>query len=252
MTATAQRQFITQQAVSKTIKQLEKELDAILNEAFTFDNFKWQKENNVEINEKFRSDGLHRILYKCSECEMEGEMVGEGVHLTCGNCGKKWELTSLGELKSVSGTTKFSHIPDWYKWERACVREELENETYNLETDVKISMMVDYKAIYNVGEGKLIHNNNGFSLVGCNGRLNYEQSPLSSYGLYADYYWYQIADVICIGNKDALYYCFPKDNIPVAKARMAAEELYKLTRERKRANRVLKNSEMNKIEVNNI
>jgi hypothetical protein len=112
--------------------------------------------------------------------------------------------------------------------------------------------MVDYKAIYNVGEGKLIHNNNGFSLVGCNGRLNYEQSPLSSYGLYADYYWYQIADVICIGNKDALYYCFPKDNIPVAKARMAAEELYKLTRERKRANRVLKNSEMNKIEVNNI
>lgn len=229
-----------------------KEIDEILNELFSFDNFKWQKENNIEINESFRADGLHRILYKCSECKVEGKMVGEGVHFTCGNCGKKWELTSLGELKSVSGTTKFSHIPDWYKWERACVREELENETYNLETDVKISMMVDYKAIYNVGEGKLIHNNNGFSLVGCNGRLNYEQSPLSSYGLYADYYWYQIADVICIGNKDALYYCFPKDNIPVAKARMAAEELYKLTRERKRSNRVLKNSEMNKIEVNNI
>ena len=30
LTATAQRQFITQQAVSKTIKQLEKELDATL------------------------------------------------------------------------------------------------------------------------------------------------------------------------------------------------------------------------------
>ncbi len=211
-----------------------KEIDEILSELFSFDNFKWQKENNVEINESFRADGLHRILYKCSECKTEGKMVGKGIHLTCENCGKKWELTPLGELKAVSGKATFSHIPDWYKWERACVREELENETYNLKTDVKISMMVDYKAIYNVGEGTLTHSNNGFTLTGCNNKLNYEQGPLSSYGLYADYYWYQIADVICIGNKDALYYCFPKDNISVAKARMAAEELYKLTREKKR------------------
>lgn len=212
-----------------------KEIDEILNKAFSFDNFRWQKENNVEINEGFRADGLHRILYKCSECGVEGKMVGEGTHLSCENCGEKWELTPLGELKSATGKTTFSHIPDWYKWERACVREELENETYNLKTDVKISMMVDYKAIYNVGEGTLIHNNNGFTLTGCNNRLNYEHGPLSSYGLYADYYWYQISDVICIGNKDALYYCFPKENIPVAKARMATEELYKLTREKKRA-----------------
>lgn len=220
-----------------------KEIDEILNELFSFDNFKWQKENNVVINEGFRADGLHRILYKCSECNAEGKMVGKGVHLTCENCGGKWELTSLGELKSVSGKTTFSHIPDWYKWERECVREELENQTYKLETDVKISMMVDYKAIYNVGEGKLLHNNNGFNLTGCNNKLKYEQGPLSSYGLYADYYWYQIADVICIGNKDVLYYCFPKENISVAKARMATEELYKLTREKKRnKNRV--NSDM--------
>lgn len=220
-----------------------KEIDEILNELFSFDNFKWQKENNVVINEGFRADGLHRILYKCSECNAEGKMLGKGIHLTCENCGEKWELTPLGELKSVSGKTTFSHIPDWYKWERECVREELENETYKLETDVKISMMVDYKAIYNVGEGKLIHNNNGFNLTGCNNKLKYEQGPLSSYGLYADYYWYQIADVICIGNKDVLYYCFPKENISVAKARMATEELYKLTREKKRnKNRV--NSDM--------
>ena len=45
-----------------------KEIDEILNDMFSFDNFKWQKENNVEINEEFRADGLHRILYKCSEC----------------------------------------------------------------------------------------------------------------------------------------------------------------------------------------
>jgi hypothetical protein len=34
--------------------------------------------------------------------------------------------------------------------------------------------------------------------------------------------------VICIGNKDCLYYCFPKKDGVVAKTRIAAEELYKI------------------------
>ena len=91
-------------------------------------------------------------------------------------------------------------------------------------------MMVDYKAIYRVGSGRLVHDANGFTLTGCDGKLNYTQKPQSSYGLYADYFWYEIGDVICIGDKNALYYCFPPAGVPVAKARQAAEELFKLTR----------------------
>lgn len=211
-----------------------KELDALIEKEFSFDNFEWQKDSGIEINEPFRADGLHRILYKCCECSVESKMEGKGIYLTCGNCGRKWELTTLGELKAADGETRFTHIPDWYSWERSCVREELENGSYRLETDVKISMMVDYKAIYNVGTGKLTHTVDGFKLTGCDGKLNYEQTPLASYGLYSDYFWYEIGDVICIGNKDALYYCFPQDNIPVAKARMAAEELYKLTKQKRK------------------
>lgn len=211
-----------------------KELDAILDKEFTFDNFRWQQENGIEIDEPFRADGLHRILYKCSECSTEGKMHGKGINLTCSHCGKKWELTPLGSLKPLDGESRFSHIPDWYAWERKCVCEELENGSYSLQIDVKISMMVDYKAIYNVGTGKLTHSVDGFKLTGCDGKLNYEQNPLASYGLYSDYFWYEIGDVICIGNKDALYYCFPQDNTPVAKTRMAAEELYKFTKERRK------------------
>ena len=161
-------------------------------------------------------------------------MHGKGINLTCSHCGKKWELTPLGSLKPLDGESRFSHIPDWYAWERKCVCEELENGSYSLQIDVKISMMVDYKAIYNVGTGKLTHSVDGFKLTGCDGKLNYEQNPLASYGLYSDYFWYEIGDVICIGNKDALYYCFPQDNTPVAKTRMAAEELYKFTKERRK------------------
>ena len=94
-------------------------------------------------------------------------------------------------------------------------------------------MMVDFSAIYMVGSGRLVHDLNGFHLTGCDGRLDYHQKPLNCYSLYADYYWYEIADTICIGNNDVLYYCFPKGGDVVAKTRMATEEMYKLYKSRK-------------------
>ena len=56
----------------------------------------------------------------------------------------------------------------------------------------------------------------------------YEQKPQASYTLNADYFWYEIGDVIGIGNRDALYYCFPKDGASVTRARLATEELYRM------------------------
>jgi len=207
------------------------EMDDILDSAFSFDNFTWQKENGIEINEPFRADGLHRILYRCPHCESEGMTEGKGTTLTCHSCGAVYELDTLGQLKSTNQDTAFSHIPDWYQWEREQVRKELESGQYRLDTEVDIGIMTDYKAIYKVGSGRLVHDANGFRLTGCDGKLNYEQKPQASYGLYSDYYWYEIGDVICIGDGKLLYYCFPKGGESVAKARLAAEELYKLTKQ---------------------
>ena len=209
------------------------ELDAMLDEAFTFDHFAWQQKNDITIDEPFRADGLNRILYRCPHCDTEGQTEGKGTTLTCHNCGKVYELTEKGYLRAIDGEAKFTHIPDWYAWQRQLVKQELENGTYKLDVDVEIGMMVDYKAIYMVGSGRLTHDENGFRLTGCDGKLCYEQGPLANYGLYSDYLWYEIGDVICIGNRDALYYCFPKSGDVVAKTRLAAEELYKLKKQRK-------------------
>ena len=210
------------------------ELDEILKNAFTFDNFAWQYENKVEIDEPFRATGLERILYKCADCGAEGKMEGKGTELVCHACGKRHTLSVYGRLEAADGKTRFPHIPDWYAWERKCVREELERGTYRLDTPVEIGMMIDYKALYMVGEGQLTHNEDGFTLAGCDGKLHYEQKPLSSYGLNSDYFWYEIGDVIGIGNREALYYCFPKTDTSVTKARLAAEELYKIHTAKKR------------------
>ncbi len=210
------------------------ELDALLDDAFSFDNFAWQQENGVVIDEPFRADGLNRILFRCPHCGAEGKTEGKGIHWTCHNCGKVYELTELGYLKATDGDSRFTHVPDWYAWQRAQVRKELEEGTYRLDTEVDIGMMVDFKAIYMVGSGRLVHDNEGFHLTGCDGQLEYHQGPLANYSLYSDYLWYEIADVICIGNNEVSYYCFPKGSGDVvAKTRIAAEELYKMKKQRR-------------------
>ena len=211
------------------------ELNTILKEKFSFDNFLWQQENKIRIDETFRADCLNRVLYKCPHCGTEGKMLGKGTELSCGSCGKKYELTELGYMKALEGETEYSHIPDWYRWERECVRKELEAGTYLLDVSVDICMMVNTKCVYKVGSGRLRHDAEGFHLTGCDGKLDYYQKPSASYSLYSDYFWYELGDMICIGNMEVLYYCFPTEGGDVvAKTRLAAEELYKMTHEKRK------------------
>lgn len=208
------------------------ELDTRLEEMFTFDNFRWQQETGLVINEPFRADGLNRLLYKCPHCKAEGKMVGKGVKLTCHQCGTEYELTELGYLKAENAI--FAHVPDWFNWQRQEVRKELESGTYKLDIPVDISMMVNYDALFMVGEGRLTHTTEGFHLTGCDGKLDYTQGPLASHCLNADYFWYEIGDMIGIGNQDVLYYLFPKNcGDVVAKTRLATEELYKMKKLRR-------------------
>ena len=207
-----------------------KQINEVLNEAFTFDYFKWQQENQIEIKESFRADGLNRILYRCPHCMAEGATEGKGIRLTCKACGATYELDELGRLKGVNVEPKFTHVPDWFAWEREGLKEEIMNGSYSLEVPCDIAILKNSKALYMVGTGTLRHDANGFVLDGCDGKLHYEQAPNVSYSVNADYFWYEIGDIVSIGTNDCLYYCFPKGCDIVAKTRIAAEELYKLSK----------------------
>ncbi|MBQ8293313.1 MAG: 1-acyl-sn-glycerol-3-phosphate acyltransferase [Bacilli bacterium] len=225
ISATMKYVLSKQDIVEKSVS----ELNEILRQEFNFDNFIDQQKNGVEIKENFRADYLNRVLYKCSSCAEEGHMKGEGIYITCEKCGKRHELTTKGALKAIDGKKTFTHIPDWYKWQRECVKQELENNIYSLNIEVDIYIMKDFKCIYYVGEGILKHDINGFVLTGCDDKLNYVHHPKTSYSLYSDFYWYEISDVICIGDEKMRYYCCPKNvKDVVAKTRLAVEEIYKL------------------------
>ena len=229
ITAKARVLYTREEIKEKTVRELSRGVE----DAFGFDHFRWQQEQNLHIDQDFRADGLHRILYKCAACGAEGQMEGRGTGITCKSCGKHWELTTLGRLEAAEGETEISHIPDYYRWEREQVKQDILEGKYSLSCDVEIAMQVDYEAIYKVGYGHLTHDNSGFHLTGCDGKLDYIQPPQAGFGLYADYYWYEIGDVICIGDTETHYFLFPQGGEPVAKIRLAAEEMYKLYKEKK-------------------
>lgn len=204
----------------KSIEQL----DDIVNKAFNMDYFRWQADNKIATPELFRADRLDRVLFRCSECGVEGQMVGQGTEIVCNACGRHFFMDEYGSLHG--GT--FTHIPDWYRWEREQIRKEIANGSYYVETRVRIAMMVDMEAIYFVCNGTLRHNSSGFELSGDDGMLHFSQGPNRYYSVYSDFNWYEIGDVICIGEYGTLYYCFPETPDLVAKVRIAVEELYRL------------------------
>ena len=210
------------------------EINELIREKFTFDNFAWQKENNIKIDTPNRAEGLGRVLYKCPECKCEGKMRGEGIHLECTECGAKYRLDEYGSLVGENVECSIPHIPDWYKWQRGEVRDELLRGEYSIDVPVDIMVSVDTKKLYHVGGGRLTHNENGFKLVGDDGELNYEQTPLATYSANADFNWYELGDIIGIGDSECLYYCFPKEGGDiVTKIRFGAEELYKIEMKKK-------------------
>ena len=225
VSATMEYTLSPEQIATMTVEQINEHIS----KCFSFDNFRYQQENGVIVDEPFRADHLERVLYKCPHCHAEGQMEGKGTTLTCHACGKTYELTEQGFMRATSGETEIEHVPDWYQWERESVRKEIEDGSYLLDVDVDVIVLKGTKAVYRIGQGHLTHDVGGFHLVTADGQLDYFQPSKLSYSLYADYLWYEIGDVISIGGNDMLYYCFPKDkNVAVAKARLATEEIFKL------------------------
>lgn len=107
------------------------EINERLVQAFQYDEFAWQKARGIRVTYPKRAEGLHKVLYQCPACRTEFRMASEGATLYCKACGKRWHYTELGELAAEDGETAFSHIPDWYEWERQNVRAEIEAGTYS-------------------------------------------------------------------------------------------------------------------------
>lgn len=225
VSATMECMLTSEQIASMSVEKINAEVAR----RFSFDNFRQQQQIGTRVSEPFRADHLERVLYKCPFCGAEGRMEGKGDKLTCHECHKVYELTELGYMHATDNATEIEHIPDWYAWQRRCVRDEITNGTYKLDAEVDIYVVSGTKAVYSVGRGRLIHTKEGFRLVSADGELDYFYPAQASYSVIADFLWYEIGDVVGFGDNVRQFYCIPTDSsVPVVKARLAAEEIYKL------------------------
>lgn len=208
------------------------EINDLIVKEFKYDDFAWQKERGIIINDPKRAEGLHRVLYQCPHCGKEFQMFSYGTKLSCKSCGKTWEMTELGELKAESGETEFPHIPNWYEWERENVRKEVRDGTYSSGLlRVTVDSLPNAKKFIHLGDGTLIHDMNGFKVeVTSKDNKQYEmiKDVKSMYSCHIEYqYLFKHGDCVDLNTLDDTWYIYPKgSDFSVTKMALATEELY--------------------------
>ena len=207
------------------------EINKVLQEAFVYDEYKYQKENNILITEKYRAEGLHKVLYQCPHCLSEHDMDSKGAEIFCKKCNSKWHLNEDGTLSCLTGETKFSHVPDWYNWERENVKQEVLSGNYHYEDDVDVYSLPRTIKSINLGKAKVKHTiQDGFVLEGHYNKQDYRiiRKPLASNSLHIEFAFAHIRHEECfaINTEDDCFYCYPKNKNVVTKLSFAVEEIY--------------------------
>jgi len=206
------------------------EIQDIITKAFEYDDFKWQKENNIRITYKKRAEGLHKVLYQCACCGREYKMISFDSTLKCQACGKQWQVTELGELEATDGDTEFSHIPDWYEWERVNVRAEVERGEYYFSCQARVDSLPNPDRYIDLGTATFTHSLEGFRLEGdYNGERYLVEIPANSlYSVHIEYeYLGKFGDCVDLNTLEDTLYTYPKDcEFSVTKIALATEEIY--------------------------
>ena len=221
--------LFTKEALEKASVE---EVNETIEKAFQYDDFTWQKAHGIRVTYEGRAEGLEKVLYQCPHCGAEYRMNAKGTRLFCESCGKQWEMDELSELHAVERETEFSHIPDWYEWERANVRKEVERGTYSSGVlPVTVDTLPNAKKFIRLGEGTLVHDMEGFTVRG----VDVDGDPFemvkpvpSLYSCHIEYeYLGKFGDCVDLNTLEDTWYVYPHDcEFSVTKMALATEELY--------------------------
>lgn len=209
------------------------EINERLVKAFQYDDFAWQRDNKIRIADPKRADGLDKVLYQCPTCKTEYRMRSEGARLQCTSCGKSWFMDEYGCLAAEQGETEFSHIPDWYEWERENVRQEVITGRYSTgKMPVRVRSLPNTKRFIDLGEGEMCHDSEGFYVR----IFDTEKSDTTeiclkvpeTYSVHIEYrYLFKFGDCVDLNTRDDTWYIYPHDcDFAVTKMALATEELY--------------------------
>ncbi len=231
---------LTQVLSAEQVKELSAdEINKVIHEAFKYDDYKYQKDNNILITEPFRAEGLHKVLYQCPHCMTESKMASKGTEIYCEQCGKSWNLNEDGTLSALSGETEFEHVPDWFEWEREQVKKQIADGTYRFEDEVEVYSLPRCWRFIKLGKATLTHDaKDGFILKGYYNNKDYhiQRVPTATNSLHIEYDYCYIKpfDCVDISTENDSFYCYPAKQNVVTKLAFATEEIYRINIEAKK------------------
>lgn len=209
------------------------EIQERINKSFEYDDYKYQRDNNIKIKSKTKAHNIHRILYRCPHCLNEKTIKGEGNTIICTSCNAKYEIDELSILKNVNGETIFDSISDWYKWQRVSVNESINSGSYDITFPVKISRFLNPKLGFdhNFAKGEARQTKNGIVITGFTTKDNepfsfeYNEKANSTIHLTFDVKGCK-ESAFEVHDANESYLVYPLDETPIVKIRFAVEEAH--------------------------
>ncbi|MBO4262512.1 MAG: hypothetical protein J5903_01860, partial [Clostridia bacterium] len=221
-------QIVTrEEALSLDADEIQKRIE----QSFVYDEYAWQYENKIEIKSEYRAHNIHKILYRCPHCNKDYTTKSALTKIWCENCGKTYEMDTFGRLKATEGETEFPSVSDWYRWERRCVDEEVENGTYKFEDEVRVEhLKSSADGCVPVGNVKLTHDYTGFTLEGklFDGTDFYlHRDPETMRSCHIEYNFKKRGDALELCTLKDTYFVFPLNAVnPLTKLHFATEAMY--------------------------
>ena len=196
----------------------------------------WMELKNIHIKYPNRAVGLERILYKCPHCGTEFEMSSESHFLKCNHCGIVYDYLENGKLECTNAETKFEYISKWYKWEKACVKKEVEAGTYHFEDDVRVEKLLGAGIGFVPKEGHyhLTHDiKEGFIVRGIDNDFEFRRSSLQSYAIHIEYSYLDRGAFLELADNKETFFVYPLNKPKyLTKIHFAVEHIYDLMKQK--------------------
>lgn len=262
LSATITQVYTREELKQASIEEIQNKLVNML----SYDEYKWQEDQHMAITYDKRAEGIELPLYQCPVCGTEFQMQSKGTKLWCNHCKHSWIMNEYGKMclqqaeadqngrenitdgrnmtpeqaeDSCSETMKiqhmetFSHIPNWYEWEREQVKQEIDEHKYHLDCKVRIESLPNAINFIDCGKGHLTHGEDGYSLT----FTDYEEKepktltfkPNAMFSVHTEYDYRGKGQCITLSTLDNTYFLFPlEQGFNATKIQFATEYLYQL------------------------
>ena len=138
-----------------------------LTDALSYDEFEFQKRENVRVMGNDKAEGFETMFYKCPCCGSEFTLSSHGNSVQCSACGTSATFQDDFTFRWSSPKQYFENYSQWYDWQYSLMKEEVAKPDFKMEAEMDYG--IDEPGVDNyvkVGHGTLTFSHDGWDYDG--------------------------------------------------------------------------------------